>query len=564
MNLSFDLVEQSWIPCIELGKSQPRLLSLREALCQASELTCVFGTTPPETAALYRLLLAVLYCALELGNVEESDCIERWKILWRDGWPTARLDEYLVYWQLQRRFNLFDPERPFFQDARLQRNSESVSSLVVHVAAGNDPTLFDHHTETERLVLKPDEATRALVTIQAFGLGGTKGPADNPNYPPFNNAPCARGAIFLMEGQTLFETLMLNLFDPDMPSNRFPPRAKYGDRPAWEMDDPFEDDPARPYGYLDYVTWHNRRVRLFPSVDLHGQVVVQEMMYAPGLKSYGAKGASVRETFNPLMHWIPSKKPKRPQKGGERPSHHALLFDEEKALWRDSATLLRLPAGDDETMAKPPRCLNWVRDLVRERFLETDQAYRYLSLGMCTKPGQDKVYFYRMEAIPLPPEILKKDELVSRLSQALEAADGVGKLVRSKFPSAVYTLARFVIKPTTSDSELDRLPDSEEVRKRIENLANSWSVERDYWSRLELHFHRLVHNLPQDPEPALDEWRTHLRRAANSAFERVEAYVGQDRRTQRAAVKAREQFDRELDRILSIKQREETHEQEST
>jgi CRISPR system Cascade subunit CasA len=541
MKASFNLIDRPWIPCIGHGSAHAKPLSLRETLHRAHELTGIWGTTPPETAALHRLLLAVLYRALWHDDTEEAGYTDWWKKRWMDRRldRVPSLNEYLDQWR--HRFDLFDSVHPFFQDPSLQRDSESVSSLMAHIASGNNPTLFDHHTKFDPrtgsggIALTPAEAARALIAVQSFGLCGTKG-----RYMSFSDAPCARGVAFLMEGQTLFETLMLNLFDPYIPENRFPHRTKYGDRPAWEMDKPFEDDPARPYGYLDYLTWHNRRIRLLPEFTPSG-LGVQEMMYEPGLKTYDAKNKSVRETFNPLMYWIPNEKPRRARKR----SHRALPFDKGRALWRDSTVLLRLPSGDDDSRAKPPQALRWVQSLVPD-VLKPEQVYRYLALGMCSQPGQAKVFFYRMEVMPLPLKYLKDEELVGRLSQALEAAEKTGGQLRF----AVFTLARLLLKPATTDKELKEKKPSKEEAKRITKLANSWGVERYYWSGLELHFHRLLKDLPNDSQAALDEWYKQLRRAARYAFECGEAYAGQDRRTQRAIVKAREQFDRGLGRTL--------------
>jgi len=515
MTVSFDLVDEPWIPCIRCDGMRDEL-SLHETLAQAQDLWEIHAYSPLETAALYRFLIAILHRVLAPQN--RAGWVRLWEAKQFD---MASLDEYLNEWNQKRRFDLFDDERPFYQvtDEATLGKPGNLNKMMHHVASGITATLFDHHLDTEQegVTCTPAEAARALLAVQAFGLG----------YQRFVDAPCAKGAVFLVRGESLFETLMLNLVrypDEDvMPSDA-------DDQPAWEMNDPFEPVRSIPKGYLDYLTWQNRRIKLLPEQSSRG-TVVRQMAWAPGLRLNS-------EVLDSMKHY------RKGAKGWE-----VLSFSDSKALWRDSATLFQLSNTEDQTL----KALGWVSRLTRHRATALSPAYRLMALGMAK--NRAKVQFFRSELTPLPLDYFRDEsgELVSCLSQALQNAEDVGRLLQTAFPSmnsAVFTLARLVVKPATGDKELERLPTSKEVQKRIINLANSWGVERYYWSGMELYFYRLVNDLPNDLQAALDEWYKQLHRAAKYAFERAEAYAGQDRRTQRAIVKAREQFDRGLGRIL--------------
>jgi hypothetical protein len=93
----------------------------------------------------------------------------------------------------------------------------------------------------------------------------------------------------------------------------------------------------------------------------------------------------------------------------------------------------------------------------------------------------------------------------------------------------------------------------------VYQLCSSFGVERLYWSQLEAHFHRLIQDLPNDPEAAKEKWRGHLKRVANATFKQALAYAGADRRAQRAIVKAEEQFRFGLAQLLNIKQTDSTN-----
>ena len=107
METEFNLVDEPWVPCIRTD-GQAEHLSLRDTLIRAHQLREIAGESPLVTAALYRLLLAVLH---RVFGPEDHDA---WCNLWETGhWDTVQLDTYLEQWQ--HRFNLFDSEHPFYQ-----------------------------------------------------------------------------------------------------------------------------------------------------------------------------------------------------------------------------------------------------------------------------------------------------------------------------------------------------------------------------------------------------------------------------------------------------------------
>ena len=232
---SYNLIDEPWIPCVE-ADGTAATLGLCDALGRAQQLRELSGDSPLVTAALYRLLLAVLH------RVFGPESYDAWYDLWQSGrFDQARVVAYLEQWR--HRFDLFDPSHPFYQAADQRVKPKPVNSLILELAFGNKATLFDHTTDVAGVALTPAEGARAVVAAQDFGLAGLSGLPQK-----FTDGPCARGVIFLVQGDTLFETLMLNMLrypteDEVMP--HYP-----DDCPAWEMDDPFTPDRSRPSGYL--------------------------------------------------------------------------------------------------------------------------------------------------------------------------------------------------------------------------------------------------------------------------------------------------------------------------
>lgn len=524
MNSNYNLVTSNWIPVIPKAGSQPVLVGLAEVLLDASRLRTVSATTPPETAAVYRLLLAILQAGIDVTD-------DTWKAMWQQkAFPRADIANYLEEWSRRNRFNLFDESRPFYQDGNLKTKPEPVSSLSGHIASGADATLFNHNTQGE-LSLPADKAGLALLSIQAFGLSGTKGGGKS-----FTDGPCARGMVLLLEGDSLFETLMLNLFDCDLRSHRL--KRQESDRPAWEMDDPFLEDVRRPYGFLDHLTWHNRRVRLLQDKERLDGLYVREMMYGIGLRTSDAVRKSVRDVFNPLYYWRAHTK-QRENEDIEGRSHSPVYFQAEKAMWRDSAVLLNIRREQKDEADKAPVALEQAQMYADDGTLSWSHTFKLQAFGACTKSGQDKTFFYRHETLPLPLSLLRSDDrtLFSHLSEALGAAERAKEVL----VSAVFRLARLILKPSLTDKNMQSELEKEE-RERVTKLTNSWGVERYYWADLEPYFHRMIQDLPDQPEGAVQTWRHEVRRAATAAFRRAGNYTASDHRAQRAVALAHQLF----------------------
>jgi CRISPR system Cascade subunit CasA len=490
MKTTFDLVESPWISCIQADGTTVEL-GLRQALAQAHQLRELHGDSPLVTAALYRLLLAVLHRVFGPGSAEE------WHALWQGGhWDEEELDAYLERWR--HRFDLFDPERPFYQAPDERVKPKSVATLVHEVASGNNPTLFDHHTEGAGLALTPPHASRLLVAAQAFGLAGLSGLPQK-----FTDAPCARGVIFLVQGESLFETLALNLLPYPARQGLF--RHQSDDCPAWENDDPFLPDRGLPRGYLDYLTWQNRRVLLLPE-PANGDVAIEQMTVAPALRLD-------KDVLDPMKHY----------RQDEKRGPLVLRFFEHRALWRDSAAVLQLR----EAAYIPPRAFDWLSQLVDKGYLDKSQTRRYLALGMAGH--QARVDFYRAERMPLPLAYLREQELVEDLQYAVDMAETAGTQLRR----ATWTLARLLLSPH-SDLGSGREPDPDDMRA----LTGQWAVDRRYWSCLEIPFRETMEELPQAPDEALEDWRQTLLRTAWQAFDQVADNLGYDPAALKAVVRA--------------------------
>lgn len=511
MTYSYNLVDEPWIPCIH-PDGRVEELGLRQTLLRAHELRGLQGDSPLETATLYRLLLAVLHSALRGPATWEA-----WGDLWEGGrWPPDVLNGYLDQWR--ERFDLFHPRWPFYQAGDDRVKPKSIASLVLDMVSGNNAVLFDHHTEEAGVSIAPAKAARTVVVAQTFGLAGLSGIPSTA----FTDAPWARGIIFLMESDNLFRVLMLNLMKyPDEGLNNM--RSAKDDRPAWEQDDPYQPNRQIPKGYLDYLTWQNRRVLLVPEGDEQSPTA-SAMSVAPALRL----DASI---FDPFKLYR-----KGQGKGGEE-IWLITRFSEDRALWRDSGSLFSLKGEH----GKPPKTLHALANLVGEGIIPHQQKFRFMALGMAN--DQAKVEFFQENHLPLPLEYLEDEDLVVQLSNTIQKAEQAHFALKI----ASQWLAALVISPNSDSKkwqEIDRL-----TREQAGSLMMHWNVDRIYWQRLELPFLRLLEDLPHEPG-AVDFWNETLRQTAWEALEQAAKAAGDDPAALKAAVRARSLLEYSLQEIF--------------
>lgn len=503
MAITFNLITEHWIPCIRADGTLVEL-SLRETLNQAPALREVRGDTPTETAALTRLLLVVLHRVFSTRNTSE------WRKLWlrrEQGFDMAAMDAYFEQWQ--HRFDLFDSVRPFMQARDARVSDKPMTSLVLHMASGNNGTLFDHHLEDFDVRLSPAQAARALLVSQAFGIGGLSGLPEK-----FTDAPCAKGILFFAQGDTLAETLMLNMVRV---TGEEPIAREDDDCPAWERDDPFVPERSKPRGYLDYLTWHNRKVWL-SAIKVDDRIWVDRMCWAPGLRLDATD-------VDPHKYYIQN----------EQDGWNILSFRSDKALWRDSAALLQI-----SVKTRQPAVVRWLGTLAGEGKIDTARPLRLMALGLAK--DRASMEFLRAENLPLPLPYLQDQTQVSRLSRALGLSEAVAKVLYL----GQLALARWMLKPDAEDGDL-----SSYDRENIKALATSWQAEQRYWSQMELRFAEMVVKLPDEPEAAFESWCSHLRHAAKDAYGYAEACAGTDVRAYRARAIARQSFERDLNYTLA-------------
>ncbi|MGW0505742.1 type I-E CRISPR-associated protein Cse1/CasA [Micromonospora sp. NPDC003241] len=364
---SFSLIRQPWIPVLDLA-GRRRSVSLAELFAQATDLRAVAGDLPTQTAAILRLLLAILHRAVHGPEDERA-----WRDLWqRSDLPATDIVGYLD--EYRDRFDLLHPVTPFYQVAGLRTQNDDTFGMERLIAdvPNNAPYLTTRlGPGLERLT--PAEAAVWLVHCQAYDTSGIKSGAvgdtrvkGGKGY-PIGPGSCGSLGLVHLEGRTLRETLLLNLITLDNPYLRQDPGR---DSPVWERDPhgPAEEreQDRGPHGLLNLYTWQSRRIRLFGD-----QAGITGAMIANG----------DRITWNNLQQQEPMsgwrRSTNQEKKLGQPVVYLPALHDHTKALWRGLAGLLPTTAekpGADASARRPPVITQWLARLRSKNMI--DDGYR--------------------------------------------------------------------------------------------------------------------------------------------------------------------------------------------
>lgn len=496
MIYSFSLLDDSWIPCIDL-EGRLRELGLREALAESHHLRDLGCVDPLETAAILRLMLAVLH------RVFPSENVKQWQSRWQAGrWDADQLNDYFAKWA--DRFDLFHPQHPFYQ----QKDDRLLPRTIAHIFPGLDAsTWFNHEVDDESLSLTPAEAGRALLAVQTFGLPGIRHPQLNLF---FSGGPWLTGMVFFVKGATLWETLVLNWLQYAPGHPRPTLELSPSDRPNWECDDPFQPEREIPMGYLDYLTYPNRRILFLPEETSDG-IRVTKMIDTPGLKLRV-------DLQDPFKHYEQTKK-----------GLVFLFLNPDKALWRNSHTLLAIQ-GEGK---KPIQSLSWLANLAEMGIVEEHTRYQLMGIGVTSK--QAKVVLARLERMTLPVGLLRHGEKVAIVGQMVTHAEEVQKSLWG----TLYRLAEQILSYQANLPD-GRTPDPNDVKAQISH----WNVFGEYWKVLERPFSILITDLADgtDYQRILQEWQDNLQRSVWMALESAITQAGETPEALKASVLARNQL----------------------
>jgi CRISPR system Cascade subunit CasA len=230
---TMNLITEQWIP-VTWRAGGTGLVGLDELFAKANEIGDL-AVKPHERIALMRLLMCITQAALDgpADHYAWEDC--------REDIP-GRAHDYLRKWKAA--FDLFGDGPRFLQVPNLKSGKEDgeatdATKLDLALATGHNATVFDNAGGSER-PQAPARLALSLLAFQNLSPGGRIGVAkwngsDTAGAGSSNHAPCIPASMLhcFLQGQTLLETLHLNLLDREQALDLNGPDS-WG-RPCWEL-----------------------------------------------------------------------------------------------------------------------------------------------------------------------------------------------------------------------------------------------------------------------------------------------------------------------------------------
>lgn len=181
--MHYDLTTEPWIPVTMIDGSRG-FMGFREVLERAHEVYELDLYDPLTEAGMLRVLAALAYRITDT-DIDQDARLSIWKeqrydlfgdVLNGRGFNSGRINDYFDTWR--HRFDLFDEERPWMQDARLRGSDKTFNqdSLVESITDDNETAngldLLNYSRPFNgpiRANFSPGEAALLLTSIRLYG-----------------------------------------------------------------------------------------------------------------------------------------------------------------------------------------------------------------------------------------------------------------------------------------------------------------------------------------------------------------------------------------------------------
>jgi CRISPR system Cascade subunit CasA len=355
---------------------------------------------------------------------------------------------------------------------------KAVPIYAIHTMSTSQ--VFSHEHEWSGYSISLAQAARLLVRLQgvditslrAFYVGQSSGNRSAVNTPTIN------AANVLIRGSTLKQTLLFNLMRYD-PASEIPSTVTGDDLPAWETSYAGKPKKTIPRGYISYLTFPWRRLKLFVEENHISQIAI-------------TMGNSLPDKVSP-QQW---------ECGVAYREDKPVRLVLSKQLWRDADSFL-LSAEKNHR----PRIVDWVADLKSEDLVDDVVTLQVTGFSA----DKAKPLGWSWEQFSAPRQYITEPDLATVLKTAIAIAEEHQQIFRSFRGSPYFALAE-VLKNGDAGS-----------------LAKSLDGEPRYWAALDRAFLELLAALPQDHQTgadgvtcyghtALPNWTKTVQSAAKTAF----------------------------------------------
>lgn len=465
--IEFNLLREPWIRVMRQDCSVQEC-SLTEVLLDSHKYLRLAGELPTQDVAILRLLLAVLHTVFyrvdpegdEAPIEERSEAIKRWKELWDLGcFPEKAIREYLETWE--DRFWLFHPEYPFYQvPGARDGTSYTAAKLNGELSeSSNKIRLFPTRAGENKIGLSYAEAARWLINLNAFD--DTSAKPKGKGLPSPGAGWLGKLGLIYAEGDTLFETLMLNLVLLDDGNEPWEEP-----KPVWEREKPKSAERteiAMPDNQAELLTLQSRRLLLERN---NGLVVGYTLLG-------GDFFAKINAIAEQMTIWD-----RREGKKNEPFYDQPKRLDPKRQLWRDFSVITGTGIA-----GRKPGVVSWVSELKKKKAI--GRVIRFRVAGI--KYG-DKDFFV-------------EDVLADHLDFHTSLLDEAGKLWTNIIQEKISQTERAAWLLGVLAADLFKAEGGQPNSST--QAARKNQAEQDYYAAVDLPFREWLRSI--DPEQGNDQ-----------------------------------------------------------
>ena len=428
MTASFNLLDEPWIRVTRLDGA-PDEVSLLSLFREATDIAGIHGEIASQDTAVLRLLLAICHRAMD--GPEDLDI---WEEYWRDPGSLGR-DAVDHLERHRERFDLRDPDRPFFQVAGIRAASGKLWGLKSLIAdVPNNNPLFTTRIAEGLESIGWAEAARWLVHVHAFDPAGIRsGAVGDPLAKQGRSFPIGTGwagqiGTVTVMGENLERTLLLNtVVCEDLDGlNGVDPAS---DLAPWERE---PDGPARaparePLGPVDCYTWQTRRVLL------HGDTRVTGLFLGNGDKATPQN----RYLVEPMTAWRYSEPQTKKLKATV---YMPRKLPTDRAFWRGLSTLVAqlsprvtVKGAGEVPRYRSPGVVSFYQELMLQGIVPLSGLIPVHAVGMEYGAQEAVVTELVDDALSLPAGLLdpSSTRLVGVVHDAMEETEGAASALRN-------------------------------------------------------------------------------------------------------------------------------------
>lgn len=434
MSYSFDVIREPWIRVRTLEGSFEKV-SVRELFENGHKYKEISEPNMFYAYGIHNFLIALFASVYDMQTIEDkADVLEEGQF------NMTRFDSYIEKCEKNRPscFNLFG-ENPFYQNKYAKykvspkdtytikdipklkiKDTAMIGKIALDIPSGNNSV----HFVSDSLVGKSlsfDETTKALVSYGLFQAG-----QDGPNSANGVNGGMNYPLYFMIKGNNVFETIVLNTITAQMWHFVLSDRIPYIGNAAWEMESNIVPKQAtKSVSMVEGLTFQNRSV-LIASVNKDN--CIGDIYFGPDRVFETEKGVnSLWRQPNAAYRHVKDKKT-----GGELPEIYPLSMNRPTDIWTEVGNMFRVNSTKD------------IQPLTVQEYLTLIDEYDLADKGYTKMTMPYQVYYICIDGGKFPPKkqgiyesfipicLLKDSEKLNAFCTMIDHTSSVGRYMNSE------------------------------------------------------------------------------------------------------------------------------------